>query len=84
MRYVLAMVLVLGLAGGVMAADLVSGVCEPEIAGPRKGECRSFGWQERERGSDDSLIQSPGDAGASGGDAGGDAGGADGGASSSQ
>jgi len=57
-----------------------------EQSGPRKGQYRTFGWQERERmtagSSDHSLLQSGGgdgggDAGAGAGDAGAGAAGGD-------
>jgi hypothetical protein len=71
--FVMALVMVLGLAGGGFAADLVSGVCEPEMAGPRAGQCRSFGWQERERMTassyDYSQFQGAGGDSAAGADA---------------
>lgn len=46
-----ALVLILAavLAGSVFAGDLVSEVCLPEMNGPRLTQCRTFGWQDRER-----------------------------------
>jgi hypothetical protein len=55
----------LGAAEMALGADLDDGYTK-EVSGPRKGEYRTFGWQERERGSDSTLQFGGGGDGATG------------------
>lgn len=48
MRYLIAVVAALAFAGPAVAAELSDGYTK-EVAGPREGQYRTFGWQDRER-----------------------------------
>jgi hypothetical protein len=60
LKQIVAVGMVLGFASVAQAAPLVGEQTEMEKSGPRMGQYRSFGWQERERGSD-SVRQLGGD-----------------------